>query len=328
MHVTTQPQHFQVSSTFNMDIPDGIQCLGAQPNSSPAIPKANNNYVFRRELMRELITFLTAPQGDGLFISGPTGSGKTSGILETLARLNWPVQQITAHGRLEVTDLIGQYKLVSTAKDQPPTMQFVYGVLPVAMKYGHVLLINELDYADPSAVSGLNDVIEGRPLVITETGGEIIQPHPMFRVIATGNSTGNGDSTGLYGGIRTQNLAFMDRFRISVIGYMKKEDELNLLKQANPKLPEAILESLIKVANAIRKQFLGTDTEAPTMSSTMSTRTLLRWVSLSEKFKSPDINPLKYALEHALTNRCDPSEKIAIEKICEHTLGDQWARGN
>ncbi|MDV5469036.1 AAA family ATPase [Klebsiella pneumoniae] len=74
------------------------------------------------------------------------------------------------------------------------------------MREGHLLLINEVDLADPAELAGLNDVLEGRPLVIAQNGGEIIKPHPMFRVVVTGNSTGSGDASGLYQGVMMQNL--------------------------------------------------------------------------------------------------------------------------
>src|SRR5690606_9901961 len=120
-------------------------------------------------------------------------SGKTSGIAQVAARLNWPVQQITAHGRMEFTDLVGFHALVSKTPGEAPVMQFMYGPLATAMRNGHILLINEVDLMDPSELAGLNDILEGRPLVIAQNGGEIIQPHPLFRVVVTGNSVGSGD---------------------------------------------------------------------------------------------------------------------------------------
>ncbi len=78
-------------------------------------------------------------------------------------------------------------------------MKFMYGPLAVAMREGHLLLINEVDLADPAELAGLNDVLEGRPCDRSEWR-EIIKPHPMFRVVVTGNSTGSGDASGLYRG--------------------------------------------------------------------------------------------------------------------------------
>lgn len=319
-------QNHPVGSTFGFnDVPDSVTAIGFAENQHPNVPKSTGGYVFRRDFLRELLGFLRDPDGDAFYLSGPTGSGKTSGITETLARLYWPCQQITAHGRIELTDLIGQFKLVSKMPGEAPEMEFVYGVLPTAMKFGHVLLINELDYADPSEISGLNDVIEGRPLVITENGGEVITPHPMFRLVATGNSSGGGDDSGLYRGVMAQNIAFMDRFRISTVGYMDSESEERVLAAKVSKMPMKLRQKLVEVANAIRTQFLGeSGTGADgNLSITMSTRTLVRWAKLAFDFRQHPA-PLQYALGMALTNRAEPSEKVAVEKIAAGILGDQW----
>ncbi|NMU52996.1 AAA family ATPase, partial [Vibrio parahaemolyticus] len=111
-------------------------------------------------------------------------------------------------------------------------MTFVYGPLALAVKHGHLLIINEMDLAEPAELAGLNDILEGAPLVIAQNGGEIIIPHNKFRFIATGNSAGSGDQTGLYQGVLQQNLAFLDRFRIIEATY------------AEPSVEEAILENV------------------------------------------------------------------------------------
>lgn len=319
-------EKYPVGATFGLKgIDPQVVTLGYEPNDNPAVPKRTDGYVFRRDFLRVVLNYLQNPDGDALCISGPTGSGKTSGISEVLARLNWPCQHVTAHGRLELNDLIGQFKLVSKQPGEPPVMEFVYGVLPMAMKHGHVLLINELDYCDPAEVSGLNDVIEGRPLVIMENGGEVIKPHPMFRLVATCNSAGRGDSSGLYRGVNAQNIAFMDRFRVTTVGYLEPEEEAQLLGIRMPALPQVVIAKLVEVANAIRTQFLGEDGDGNNgnLSVTMSTRTLVRWAKLTADFRKHE-TPMQYALTLALTNRCERSEKEAIEKIAEGIMGDLW----
>lgn len=319
-------ENYPIGSTFGIEgVADSITAFGYAPHEDHNIPDGKSDYVFRRDFLREIVGFLKDPDGDAFFLGGPTGSGKTSGVTEVLSRLNWPCQQVTAHGRLELSDLIGQFKLVSKTPGETPVMEFVYGVLPTAMKYGHVLLINELDYADPSEISGLNDVIEGRPLVITENGGEVIKPHPMFRVIATGNSKGNGDVTGLHSGIQTQNIAFMDRFRFCWLGYMDAVSEEKILQAKVPNMPKQIRERLITVANAVRTQFLGESGTGGdgTLSITMSTRTVVRWAKLSFDYRQHP-TPIKYGLEMSLTRKADPDEALAIEKMAHGILGDQW----
>ena len=185
-----------------------------------------------------------------------------------------------------------------------------------------MLLLNEIDAIDPAELIGLNEVVEGKPLTIPQTGA-MITPHPKFRLVATGNSRGGGDQSGLYQGVLRQNLAFLDRFRLLEVGYPEPEDEMQLLADVVPSMPESVRASMIKVANQIRKIFIGGQDGAGMLSVTLSTRGLVRWASLVATFKSAP-NALAYSLDRALTFRAEPSEREAIHRIAKDVFGDDW----
>ncbi|MBK1618590.1 CbbQ/NirQ/NorQ/GpvN family protein [Lamprobacter modestohalophilus] len=312
---TLQP--FQVSTTFNVQAHPELEVLGFSDANHPQIPPRQDGYVFRHALLRDVLAFLHDAGGDGLFLTGPTGSGKTSLITQIAARLNWPVQSVTCHGRLELQALIGQFVLNNGST------QFVHGPLSVAAREGHLLILNESDLMDPSELAGLNDIIEGQPLVIAEHGGEVIHPHPQFRVMATGNSAGSGDGSGLYQGVLRQNLAFMDRFRVIQVDYPTLEIEQAVVQRAVPSLPLEIIHKMLVVALEIRRLFLGADHEAPALTVTMSTRTLVRWATLAITFKgAPQV--FEYALSQALTARAEPEQREAIHRIAADVFGDYW----
>ncbi|MEA1053019.1 AAA family ATPase [Lamprobacter modestohalophilus] len=312
---TLQP--FQVSTTFNVQAHPELEVLGFSDAHHPQIPPRQDGYVFRHALLRDVLAFLHDAGGDGLFLTGPTGSGKTSLITQIAARLNWPVQSVTCHGRLELQALIGQFVL------SHGSTQFVHGPLSVAARDGHLLILNESDLMDPSELAGLNDIIEGQPLVIAEHGGEVIHPHPQFRVMATGNSVGSGDGSGLYQGVLRQNLAFMDRFRVIQVDYPTLEIEQAVVQRAVPSLPLEIIHKMLVVALEIRRLFLGADHEAPALTLTMSTRTLVRWATLAITFKgAPQV--FEYALSQALTARAEPEQREAIHRIAADVFGDYW----
>ena len=203
-------------------------------------------------------------------------------------------------------------------------MTFVHGPLSQSVRDGHVLIMNEIDLMDPSELAGLNDVIEGQPQVIAQNGGEVIRPHPKFRLVATGNSAGAGDQTGLYQGVLRQNLAFLDRFRLIEIGYPEPPLEDSLLATAIPAIPAPIREKMIRVANEVRKLFVGGEGGSGMLSVTMSTRGLLRWAALTVAFKGAP-NALEYALDRALTLRAEPEQRLAIYRIAADVFGDDWS---
>jgi cobaltochelatase CobS len=221
---------------------------------------------------------------------------------------------------MELSDLIGQFVL------KEGNTEFVHGPLAVAMREGHLLILNEIDLMDPAELAGLNDVIEGQPLVIAQNGGEVLRPHPMFRVFATANSAGSGDPTGLYQGVLRQNLAFLDSFRVMNIGYLDAKTELALLGRALPSLPSEITEKMVAVANEIRRLFLGDEANHAELTVTMSTRTLLRWARLTLAFRGAP-RPIQLAMDNALTGRCEPDQSEAIQRIAEAHLGDLWTGG-
>ena len=305
------------------EMPENRTCIGYTDATHPAIPKRNDSYIFRRDCLRDLVAFLQKPHGDSLYISGPTGSGKTSLVTETAARLNWPVQQITANSHMEFAHLKGQFIICSPKPGESPQTRFQYGPLARAMKFGHILLINEVDLMDPGELAGLNDVLEGRPLIITENGGEIIHAHPMFRCIVTGNSFGSGDSTGQYQGIQTQNLAALDRYRLLEVPYSSPTVEKAILTKVAPTLTETIINQMIQLANDVRKSFMGQNDEGITLAVTLSTRTLVRWAYLIQDFRG-EATQLSSALNRALLFRAELSDRKAINQIGVTVFGPQW----
>ncbi|MCX7100587.1 MAG: AAA family ATPase [Methylobacter sp.] len=321
--MNTQTKKFQIGQTFGISAPAAMTVDGFEDDQHPSIPDVKD-YVFRNEHLRDVLAFIANPLGDALYLTGPTGSGKTSLICQVASRLNWPVQQVTCHGRLELNDLIGQFMLVSGS------MSFVHGPLAQAVRDGHLLILNEIDLMDPSELAGLNDIIEGQPLMIPQNGGEVIKPHPKFRLIATGNSAGQGDQSGLYQGVMQQNLAFLDRFRLMEVGYPEPSVEKSILKGVLvgmgipvDSVMENLSEKMIQVANEIRRLFVGGADGTGELSVTMSTRTLVRWTNLMIAYKRAP-NALAYSLDRALTLRAEHAQREAIHRIAKDIFGDSW----
>lgn len=108
-------------------------------------------------------------------------------------------------------------------------MTFLYGPLALAMRHGGIFLLNEMDLLDPATDVGFRVILDDAPLRLSMNGGEMIPPHPMFRFVATANTSGGSDDGGLHRGALRQNLASTDRFRLREIGHPEPEAELRIL---------------------------------------------------------------------------------------------------
>lgn len=212
----------------------------------PLVPQVEPSYVFDEAHLNLILRHLQQPYRDSLFISGPTGCGKTSFILQIAARLGWPVESITLSQNSEIADLVGHTVL---RKGQ---LYFEYGPLARAMIYGEILLLNEVDLMSAGELAALNDVLEGRALCVYENNGEIIYPHPFFRVVVTANSKGAGDNSGHYMGVRKQNKAFLDRYVFVEFDYPNYEQEQSLILKSIDNFNPDLVKYFITFAHEVR----------------------------------------------------------------------------
>lgn len=276
-------------------------------------PERDPNYIFHSTCQDICLWHMAEPEP--LYVYGAAGAGKTSLIKQIAASLNYPVFEITGHARLEFADLVGQ----PTVKNKG--MEFQYGPLALAMKYGGICLLNEIDITDPATLCGLNSILDGSPLCIPENQGELIKPHPMFRFVATANSNGRADDTGLYQGVLAQNLAFMDRFWVVMVEYPTKEAETALLSKITPDLPAALISSMTDLATEVRESFMKDDGSG--MEVTFSTRTLIRWAKLTLMYAPlarHGIMPVEHALDRALGFKAQPSTKEALHEMVQRII--------
>ncbi|WP_166256039.1 AAA family ATPase [Marinobacter salicampi] len=320
--VTRQTVATPVADLFGIDAPKKVTADKFADDQNHQIPRQDEHYVFRKEFVREVLAYIQKPHNDAMLAFGHTGTGKSSGFNQLLARLNYPTEEVTCFEDMRYTDLVGQFVMRAERPGEQPQMTWVDGPLTRAARYGHALILNEWDLMEPGELAGLNDLLDGRPLMISQNGGEIIHPHPDFRLFATGNSAGSGDEMGLYQAVKTQNLAAMDRYRIIEVDYPAPEVEEGILARVAPKLHEDLRKGMVKVANEIRAVFKGENPEAQ-IGITMSTRVLRRWAMLTLDFKGAK-NSSAYALDIALLRRADKEEREAVTRICKDVFGELW----
>jgi cobaltochelatase CobS len=299
----------KIASVFAIEAPDTLRVeVRQQPHA--LIPAVNPDYIFRKDLVSDLLAWMKGASGeDALYLSGPTGSGKSSLVTQTAARLGIPLYVVSCHERMEIPELFGRYVVASGA------LSWQDGPLIAGLKdpAGAWILLDEVDTLEPGTFVGLNALLEGRSILIPETC-ELVDPRRFgARLLCCGNTAGHGDPSGLYPSTKRQNLASMGRLMLLEVGYASPAEESRALQQAVPALPEAIGEKMIQFAQEVRRLFVGGQIEV-----TMCTRSLIRWASLSNFYRAkPGIDPLPHALDRALGFRAEAESRQALHELVQ-----------
>lgn len=193
----------------------------------PHVPALDDNYIFRPyELFRALWSLITNKRS---WLTGHSGTGKTSLCEQIAARLNWPTIVVNFDSEISRMDLIGREVLIN--EGGTTVSKFIDGVLPMAMQGPYLLVCDEIDFVRSDVSYVLQRALQGDGMVLTEDGGRMVRPHPMFRISATGNTKGQGDETGLYPGARQQTEAFRDRFTCWIsVDYLDETERMQLIR--------------------------------------------------------------------------------------------------
>ena len=309
-------EHIDLLQAF-LPVKPIIKTIKSPASGLGFIPAIDSSYIFNEEFLNNVLLFLDSPLNDALYIAGPSGCGKTSAILQIAARLKWPVEQVTFSNRSEIQDLLGHFSV------QDRNVTFHYGPLSRAMLNGSILLLNEIDLVNPGDLALLNDVIEGRPLCILQNGGEIVFPHPLFRVIATANTKGAGDESGFYNGTRILNQAFLDRWRFIECRYPDEKFERCLIKNKVPALKDDLIDKLLQLTLELRRVSTERSESIGSLSAPFSTRVLLRIVGLLAQSAKVSIYA---ALDMAYASRLPSVEREYVKRLCFDVLGSKEIR--
>lgn len=228
------------------------------------IPDIDENFVFDIDILKNILLGFAINRP--ILLWGHAGTGKSSLFEQVCARTNRPLIRVQHTIGTEESHIVGQW----TVRDGATV--FELGPLAVAMKEGHIYMADEYDFGMPSVLAVYQSVLEGKSLVIKEAdaANRVIRPHPNFRFVATGNTNGSGDETGLYQGTNMQNSANYDRFGITCkVSYMAKTVETRIVaNQAGIDKDDA--RRLVEFATAVREGY-----DAGKISATISPRALI-----------------------------------------------------
>ena len=272
-------------------------------NQKQMIPLADDNYIFQDEPLRVFIASLILSKN--LFITGPTGCGKTELIMQAYNRLGRPIKRINMNNEVSFSTFVGTRELRSGEKGSETGYR--YGALPRAMKGDYAILCDEIDFTPPGIASVLFPVMESkRPMLYIPETGETIYGGPNFKIFGTGNTGGKGDVFGHYTGTEVQSTALLDRFGFKVqMDYLKKETETEMLVRRFPKYMPAAIEAMVNVAYDLRVAFTQADVNTP-----LSTRRLI------DLFEALPVLGTESAIEHTImTWFSDDTEKELVNSL-------------
>jgi len=244
-------------SMFDFDVP-----VWTWDAEHPMVPEVDDHYRFEpSSLLRALMAVVMNKMA---WIYGHTGTGKSTLVEQICARLKFPMIRVNFDSEITRMDLTGRDTLTIDASTGTQITEFVEGLLPQALQMPCVMLADELDAIRPDVAYVYQRVLEGNGMVLNENGGQVIKPHPWFRLMATGNSRGNGDTSGMYNAVRPQSMAMLDRFGVWIeVDYMAIHELKRLLKSKFSALNNDEIDLISKYANEHWTAFKGGDLRQP-----------------------------------------------------------------
>jgi cobaltochelatase CobS len=298
---------------FNFDVP-----VFEWDGRHPHVPALDENYIFRPyELFRALWSLITNKRA---WLTGHSGTGKTSLCEQIAARLNWPTIVVNFDSEISRMDLIGRETLIN---DGGTTVsKFIDGVLPMAMQGPYVLICDEIDFVRSDVSYVLQRALQGDGMVLTEDGGRIVRPHPMFRIQATGNTKGQGDETGLYPGARQQTEAFRDRFTCWInVEYLNEEERMQLIRAKVNGIDDPTALKLNKYATEHMTAFKGAQVIQPlTPRGIISLgEALVHFAALFPKHASKEA--VTQAFNTVVLDRASPQDAVVLKGIVDRVFG-------
>ncbi len=277
------------------------------------VPDVDPDYVFNRDTTLAILAGFAYKRR--VMISGYHGTGKSTHIEQVAARLNWPCVRINLDSHVSRIDLIGKDAIV--IKDGKQVTEFRDGILPWAYQNNIALVFDEYDAGRPDVMFVIQRVLESASRLALLDQRRVIMPHPAFRLFATANTIGLGDTTGLYHGTQQINQAQMDRWSIvSTLNYLPHADEVAIvLAKARHYQNDNGRETvgrMVRVAEMTRAAFSNGD-----LSTVMSPRTVITWAENADIF-----GDVGFAFQLTFLNKCDELERSVVGEFYQRAFGE------
>ena len=300
-----------IKQTFGIDSKMEVDAFSKK---SELVPDIDKDYVFDRDTTLAILSGFS--HNKKVIIHGYHGTGKSTHITQVAARLNWPCIRINLDSHISRIDLIGKDAI--TLKDGKQITQFKEGILPWSFQNPVALVFDEYDAGRSDVMFVLQRILESDGYFTLLDRNKVVKQNEFFRLFATANTIGLGDTTGLYTGTQQINQAQLDRWEIvSSLNYLQENKEVEIILAKNKSLNNVdgkeIVNNMVKVASLTRKGFVTGD-----ISTVMSPRTVLNWSNNFTIFKD-----VGYAFRVTFLNKCDDSEKNIIAEYYQRVFGEE-----
>ena len=289
-------------SLFNIDVDFEVKGFS---KGSDYVPEIDPAYLFDKDTTQAILAGFS--RNRRVMIQGYHGTGKSTHIEQVAARLNWPCIRINLDSHISRIDLIGKDAIV--IKNGTQVTEFKEGILPWAVQSPMALVFDEYDAGRADVMFVIQRVLEsGGKLTLLDTN-KVISPHNSFRLFATANTVGLGDTTGLYHGTQQINQGQMDRWSIvASLNYLPVDAEVEIVLAKVPSWKtengKKTIQKMVSLAGLTRNGFMSGD-----ISTIMSPRTVITWAENAEILG--DIN-LSFNL--SFLNKCDEIERDIVKE--------------
>ncbi|MDH7798143.1 cobaltochelatase CobS [Beijerinckia sp. GAS462] len=300
-----------VRQLFNIDSDMEVP---AYSTSNSYVPDLDEDYIFDRPTTLAILAGFA--RNRRVIVTGYHGTGKSTHIEQVAARLNWPCVRINLDSHVSRIDLVGKDAIV--LKEGKQVTEFRDGILPWAYQNNIALVFDEYDAGRPDVMFVIQRVLESSGRLTLLDQSRVIRPHPAFRLFATANTVGLGDTSGLYHGTQQINQAQMDRWSIvTVLNYLAHDKEVDIVQAKAPhyrdKEGREIVNKMVRVADLTRSAFMAGD-----LSTVMSPRTVITWAENADIFKD-----VGFAFRLTFLNKCDELERALVAEFYQRAFGQE-----
>ena len=293
---------------------DSDMQVPAYSTSSGHVPDKDADYLFDKETTLAILAGFA--RNRRVIVTGYHGTGKSTHIEQVASRLNWPCVRINLDSHVSRIDLVGKDAIV--LKDGKQITEFRDGILPWAYQNNVALVFDEYDAGRPDVMFVIQRVLESSGRLTLLDQSRVIRPHGAFRLFATANTVGLGDTSGLYHGTQQINQAQMDRWSIvTTLNYLPHDREVDIVlaKATHYRNKEGrdIVNKMVRVADLTRNAFIGGD-----LSTVMSPRTVITWAENADIFKD-----VGFSFRLTFLNKCDELERALVAEFYQRCFGQE-----